>query len=88
MAADSIGYSTSKDGVNWAAGRPLRIQTEAGAWSGDVRTPLGLAHEQGNEYTVFYTGFESRPDWDAFFANKPGEARCSIGRARIRVVRE
>ncbi|MDX2153062.1 MAG: hypothetical protein SFV54_20125 [Bryobacteraceae bacterium] len=83
-AADSIGYAVSKDGVKWGAGRALRIQ----AWAGDVRTPLGLVSERGNEYTVFYTGFEDRPDWDAFLANRPGTARCSIGRVRVRVLPE
>lgn len=84
---DSIGYAFSKDGIRWKAGKRLRIQAQPGVWAKDVRTPLGLVPEGGDEYTIFYTGFEENPNWDAFMAGKPGNARCSIGRVRVRLRR-
>ena len=85
--ADSIGYAFSKDGIRWETGKRLRIQSRPGVWSKEVRTPLGLIPEGGDEYTIFYTGFEDHPNWEAFMAGKPGNARCSIGRARVRLRR-
>jgi hypothetical protein len=82
---DAIGYSFSPDGIRWEPGRRLRIQTKPGVWAKDVRTPLGLVVEGKDEFTIFYTGFEQTPDWDAFMAGKPGDTKCSIGRVRVRL---
>lgn len=86
--ADSIGYSFSRDGLNWAKGRALRIQDEGSGWCRDVRTPLGLVAEpETNSYTVFYTGFQDPPDWERIFAGDFGTA-CAVGRIRVRLVWE
>ena len=84
---DGIGYAYSADGVKWEAGKPLVLQTKPGIWAKEVRTPLGLVPEGGNKYTVFYTGFEETPDWDRLLAGHGGDTKCSIGLARVRLVR-
>ncbi len=84
---DAIGYAFSGDGIHWQPGKPLIIQTNAGVWSKDVRTPLGLVPEGGNEYTVFYTGFEDKPEWEKLLAGDGGSAKCAIGLARVRIER-
>jgi hypothetical protein len=83
---DGIGYAYSADGVNWEAGKPLVLQPKPGVWAKEVRTPLGLVPEGGNEYTVFYTGFEEMPDWDRLLAGDGGNTKCSIGLAKVRLV--
>ena len=85
--ANAIGYAFSEDGIHWNAGHALPVQPKTGAWSYDVRTPLGLVPEGRDEYTVFYTGFEAPPDWDTLLQGNGGNARCAIGRVRLRLVR-
>ncbi len=84
---DAIGYAYSPDGVNWEPGKPLVLQRKPGVWAKDVRTPLGLVPEGGNEFTVFYTGFEETPDWDRLFKGYGGRTKCSIGMAKVRLAR-
>jgi hypothetical protein len=86
--ADSIGYAYSPDGVHWSKGKSLILQTEAGKWSAEVRTPLGLIPEEDkNVYTIFYSGFEDEPDWESILA---GDMRttCAIGKVTVRLVWE
>ena len=52
-------------------------------WAKDVRTPLGLIHEGGSEYTVFYTGFETQPDWKVLLDGIGGNTSCAVGLARV-----
>ena len=47
-----------------------------------VRT-LGLVHERGNEYSVFYTGFESEPNSESLQTGKGLDTFCAIGLARV-----
>jgi hypothetical protein len=81
--ADAIGYAFSADGERWDAGSALVIQPKAGVWAKDVRTPLGLVHESGDEYSIFYTGFEAKPDWPALLDGKGGDASCAVGLVRV-----
>jgi hypothetical protein len=54
---NTIGYSFSRDGVHWEPGRELIVQPKGkGHWAHDIRTPLGLIHESGDLFTLFYTG--------------------------------
>jgi hypothetical protein len=80
---DAIGFAHSPDGLRWEPGHALKIQPKPGVWSKDVRTPLGLVHEGGGEYSVFYTGFEAKPDWTAMLDGKGGDTSCAIGLARV-----
>ena len=80
---DAIGYAFSADGVHWNPGHALVIQPERESWARDVRTPLGLVHERGNEYTLFYTGFESQPDWNAILGGKGLDTSSAVGMVRI-----
>lgn len=57
LVPNAIGYSFLRDGVHWEAGRALVVQPKGkGHWAHDIRTPLGLVHESGNTFTLFYTG--------------------------------
>jgi len=82
--ADSIGYSISADGIHWPSGQALSLQREKGQWSHEIRTPLGLVDEGNGTFTVFYTGFEQPPDWDALMAAKPANT-MAIGFARVKL---
>ncbi|HEY0053839.1 MAG TPA: hypothetical protein VGB63_00660 [Pedobacter sp.] len=79
---DTIGWAYSKDGINWGKGNPLIIQPNAGRWAKDVRTPLGLVHEGGNNFTLFYTGFEQVPDWERLLSGQ-GLETCAIGKVEL-----
>ena len=79
---DVIGWAYSSDGINWGKGNRLVIQPNAGKWSKDVRTPLGLIYEGGNKFTLFYTGFEQKPDWDRLLTGK-GKETCAIGKIEL-----
>jgi hypothetical protein len=83
--ADAIGYAFSADGIHWNPGKPLVIQPTPKVWSKDVRTPLGLIPEGGDEYSVYYTGFEQEPDWKALLAAQPGKTTCAIGLVKVRL---
>lgn len=82
LGANSIGWAFSKDGINWGKGNSLVIQPQSDVWSKDVRTPLGLVHEKGNTFTLFYTGFEQQPDWERLLTGK-GKETCAIGRVEL-----
>jgi hypothetical protein len=54
----SVGYATSKDGINWSKGGRIIVQPEGEAnWARDIRTPLGLVDEGNGIYTIVYTAF-------------------------------
>jgi hypothetical protein len=80
---DAIGYAWSPDGTHWNPGRALAIQPKPKQWAADVRTPLGLVHEGGNEYSIFYTGFMSEPDWTMLMTAKGGKTSCAVGLVRV-----
>jgi hypothetical protein len=78
-AVDGIGWAFSQDGLRWSQGQALVLQPRAGAWAKELRTPLGLVHEGGNRYTLFYTGFEQAPDWTRILDTATSAATCAIG---------
>ena len=82
LVENGIGWAFSKDGITWGKGNSLIIQPQSGLWSKDIRTPLGLVHEGGNKFTLFFTGFEQLPDWDRLLTGK-GKETCAIGRADL-----
>jgi hypothetical protein len=84
---DGFGWAWSADGVRWEKGRGLVLQARAGEWSKDVRTPLGLVPEGDDRFTVFYTGFEQRPDWDRLLSEAGGPVTCAVGFAELRLER-
>lgn len=59
----SFGWGYSKDGVNWPQGNALVIDSAESFWCKDVRTPMGLVDEGNGKFTMFYSGFETLPDW-------------------------
>lgn len=81
---DAIGFTWSKDGVEWSAGQTVVVQPSKGSWSPEVRTPLGLVPEDDGTYTVFYTGFEQAADWTALMAGKPANT-FAMGFVRMRL---
>jgi hypothetical protein len=81
-----IGYTSSVDGRVWRRGDSLRIQDSKTGWAKDVRTPLGLIPERGDEYTVFYTGFVNPPDWKVLLDGNGDNSICSVGKMRLRLV--
>lgn len=82
---DAIGFTWSKDGLEWSAGQTVVIQPSKGQWSPEVRTPLGLVREDDGTYTVFYTGFDQAADWTALMAGKPSNT-FGIGFVRVRFI--
>jgi hypothetical protein len=54
------------------------------SWCKQVRTPMGLVDEGGGKYTLFYTGFETVPDWDQLLAGT-GDHSCAIGYAELEI---
>ncbi len=57
---NAIGYTSSRDGIHWAAGQALIVQPQGrGHWADDVRTPLGLIPEPDGTFTLFYTGYQN-----------------------------
>jgi hypothetical protein len=81
---DAIGFTWSKDGVEWSPGQTVVIQPATGKWSPEVRTPLGLVPEPDGTYTVFYTGFEQPADWTKLMAATPAST-FAVGFVRVRL---
>jgi hypothetical protein len=50
---DAIGYAFSADATHWNSGHALGVQSRKKSWARDVRTPLGMVHERGREYSIF-----------------------------------
>jgi hypothetical protein len=84
---DGIGWAHSADGVRWGKGQGLVLQPQAGTWSKEMRTPLGLVPEGDGLFTVFYTGFEQAPDWERILAEAGGPVTCAVGFAEVRLER-
>lgn len=62
--ANSVGYTTSADGIHWSAGGRIIVQPKGPAnWSKDIRTPLGLINEGNSEFTLFYTAEDNKRYW-------------------------
>ncbi len=81
VATQGFGWGFSADGLQWPQGR---LCTLPPAWCKQVRTPMGLVDEGGGRYTLFYTGFDSTPDWDQLMAGT-GEHSCAIGFVELRL---
>ena len=86
-AVDGIGWAFSQDGLRWSQGQALVLQPRAGAWAKEVRTPLGLVHEGGNRYTLFYTGFEQAPDWARILETAKSSETCAVGVVELKLER-
>jgi hypothetical protein len=86
-APDAIGWAWSSDGVHWGRGHALVVQPTAGEWSKDVRTPLGLVPEGGDQFTLLYTGFEQSPDWPRILATGKSANTCAVGLLDVRLER-
>ncbi len=51
-----IGYSFSRNGMDWAPGKRLAIhRSPEESWAADVRTPLGLIPLENGEFALLYT---------------------------------
>lgn len=83
---DVIGYAYSADGIHWNAGHNLGIQPNPGVWAKSVRTPLGMVSESNDEYLIYYTGFETEPDWNKLLIGNGEGVTCAIGLARVRLI--
>jgi len=84
LVSDAMGWAFSKDGIHWGEGQSLKIQTKDGNWAKDVRTVLGLVPEGNGKYTVFYTGFEQKPDWPRLLTGI-GKETCVVGFVEIQI---
>ncbi len=84
---DGVGWAWSGDGVRWSKGRALVLQPKAGEWAKDMRTPLGLVPEGGSRFTLFYTGFEERPDWPRILDTGTSTNTCAVGMVELRLER-
>ncbi|NJO24644.1 MAG: hypothetical protein HC867_00955 [Bacteroidia bacterium] len=76
---NTFGWAYSADGINWKRGNPVAVTKGEQGWAKEMRTPLGLVHEGGNKYTVFYTAFKDVADWEGLFNNKPFNTHGAIG---------
>lgn len=63
---DRIGYTVSRDGIEWSQARYLVLDPES-RWTRDVRTPLGLIPEGEGRFTLFYTGSYDLPGSGTYF---------------------
>jgi hypothetical protein len=85
---DVVGWAYSADGVRWGAGQRLLVQPQPGEWAKDIRTPLGLVHEGGDRFSLFYTGFEQTPDWSRMLDQAKGRETCAIGLVELQLQRD
>ncbi len=53
-----MGYSLSKDGVNWSEARYWPIETKVDKWWDIMRTPLCLIPEGNDVYTIVYNAID------------------------------
>ena len=52
-----------------------------------MRTPLGLVPEDGDRFTLFYTGFEQPPDWTRILDTARSSETCAVGFVELRLER-
>jgi hypothetical protein len=78
---NNIGWGFSQNGTDWSRGKPIIVAPDSAYWSWntDVRTALGIVHEGGNRYTIFYTSFQTKPDWNKILQESHSESTCAIG---------
>ena len=84
---EGVGWAFSADGVRWGRGQGLVLQPNAGEWSKELRTPLGLVPEGGDRFTLLYTGFEQVPDWTRILDTASSKQTCAIGLVELRLER-
>lgn len=60
-----MGYTISKDGVNWSRAVFPPIPETVKAWWKTMRTPLSLIAETNGSYTVFFTAFYGKKQFAA-----------------------
>ncbi|MEL1252465.1 hypothetical protein AAEO57_01650 [Flavobacterium sp. DGU38] len=53
-----IGYTLSKDGINWGEAHYLPIETKVDKWWDIMRTPLCLIPEGNDVYTIVYNAID------------------------------
>ena len=53
-----MGYSLSKDGINWSEARYWPIETKVDKWWDIMRTPLCLIPEGNDVYTIVYNAID------------------------------
>ncbi|WP_140485505.1 hypothetical protein [Flavobacterium sp. GSA192] len=53
-----MGYSLSKDGINWSEARYWPIEAKVGKWWDIMRTPLCLIPEGNDVYTIVYNAID------------------------------
>ncbi|MBF4470485.1 hypothetical protein [Flavobacterium sp. HJJ] len=53
-----IGYTLSKDGINWSEAHYLPIETKVDKWWDIMRTPLCLIPEGNDVYTIVYNAID------------------------------
>ncbi|WP_231560030.1 hypothetical protein [Flavobacterium gilvum] len=53
-----IGYTLSKDGINWGEAHYLPIETKVNKWWDIMRTPLCLIPEGNDVYTIVYNAID------------------------------
>lgn len=58
---NKIGYTLSKDGLNWMPARYLAIDSKVKRWWMTMRTPLCLIPEGNDIYTIVYTAWMKDP---------------------------
>jgi hypothetical protein len=54
-----MGYSLSRDGVNWSAFHRFDIEPKVERWWNSLRTPLSFIKESDGTYTMYFTAFQS-----------------------------
>ena len=53
-----MGYTLSRDGINWGEARYLPIETKVDKWWDIMRTPLCLIPEGNDVYTIVYNAID------------------------------
>lgn len=54
---NKIGYTLSKDGINWTPACYIAIESKVNKWWMTMRTPLCLIPEGNDVYTIIYTAW-------------------------------
>jgi hypothetical protein len=60
LSSERFGYATSPDGLHWSRAQHPVLDS-AHSWVSDMRTPLGLIDEGGDQFTLYYTGYSDLP---------------------------
>jgi hypothetical protein len=80
---NAIGYTWSADGIHWSPGEAIIVQPKGkGAWADDVRTPLGLIPEGNDQFTLFYTGYQTPPGAEGMGFGGVGFVTLKMERAK------